>query len=129
MAETEIKKPRETDYTAGAALIKQLKEYWRTHPVKNDDEALWDIFRSADAKTWRNLMKAVAKLIEEGYEHPVWKPELCVETLRDLYQATKTPIWETVLSPSMKGKSHKYKTQIWKVARMSVEIAEKHCGD
>src|SRR6056300_718006 len=47
---------QEDKYTAGAQLIKELKEYWDTHPIKNDDEELWQILRRADKSQWQSLI-------------------------------------------------------------------------
>jgi hypothetical protein len=116
-----------TDFTAGAQLIRQLKEYWEINPVQINDETLWDMFRAVDKHTWRNLIEAVAELLREGYAHPVWKTELCAVTLKQLLQDTRSPLWPVVMSRDFKGKSHPFKTNVWKVARISVEIAAAHC--
>ena len=114
----------EDKYASGAQLIKQLKEYWDTHPIKNDDEDLWNILRSADKSQWQSLIGAVAQLLRDGYEHKVWNKSLCQTALLDLLAATESDKWNTVMNEAFKGKSHRFKTQIWKVSRMAVEIVE-----
>lgn len=110
----------------GCELIQDLRTHWENNEVKLDDEALWQIIRSASPDQWRQAIKAIVTLLMEGYTHKIWNTALCYETLKQLRDATKDPKWERVMSESFKGKSHPYKTQVWKVSRMAVELAETH---
>ena len=109
---------------SGAELIKSLKSHWQHNDITINDDALWQIYREADVNTWRSLIQCCVTLIGEGYEHPKWRTPQCQQYLGELLDATETDKWARVLSIKMKGKSHPFKTAIWRVSRMAVEIVE-----